>query len=352
MTIMAVFRRYAFELAGITPVDSLRHGHGQDIRLACAIGFPTGLAFAVFNLMEGFIALGIVEGISVLLLLPAAYFLSRQNKMLIAESLVMLCVISIFLSLFHYGGVRGTGIYWIFSLPFTAFFVSGQLRGWLWSMGLLVATLIIPPAPGFTLTHLVHFQLSIIYYTVIAASFNLLRVKFAKELHQMAMTDPLTMISNRRYFFQRLQEEFARHVRYGTEFCLLFIDLDNVKGINTMLGHPGGDEAIIYCANVLTRIKRQGDVVSRLGGDEFGCLMVGADIKTAEEVFTRVQLAVANFTYNGQKVPLRISAGAVSSSCQKWEGYDAIYRVASDRLKYAKTIKNTVCCRGETKESG
>jgi len=178
---------YFIELLGLGPSPSPRQHHGQDIRLACAIGLPFGLYFSIFNLMHGFKILGIIEGVSILFL-PLAYFLSCRERMtLLAESLVLLCVTTIFLALFHYGGISGTGIFWIFSLPLTAFYVAGQFRGWLWSFALLFLTGIVPPAPGFTNIHLLHAQLALLYYTAISASFNMLRTKYSARLHRMTI---------------------------------------------------------------------------------------------------------------------------------------------------------------------
>ncbi|OGQ98274.1 MAG: hypothetical protein A2505_10705 [Deltaproteobacteria bacterium RIFOXYD12_FULL_55_16] len=343
-------RQCAAELIGIEPSTS-GQDHGQDIRLACTIGFPVGIFFAVFNLRHAFTALGIIEGLAVLILLPPAYLLSHLHRQLLAENLVMLSVTTITAALFHYGGIQGTGVYWIFSLPLAAFYVSGQFRGWLWSFCLLALSGIIPPAPGFTQTQLLHFQLAMLYYTAIAASFNMLRTKCATKLHSLAMTDYLTSISNRRYFFSRLQDEFARHLRYKTQFCLLFLDLDNMKDINTTFGHPGGDAAIIHCTMILNKMKRQEDVIGRLGGDEFGCLMIGADVLKAQDFFARLQQTLFEFTFEGKKYPLQISAGAISTSCDTWQDYDTMYREATTRLRQAKRVKNCICCQGITDES-
>lgn len=338
-------RRCVVELMGMSPFTAPSVlDQGQDIRLACAIGFPVGISFAVFNLTHGFPALGIIEGLAILLLVPPAYFISRlSRRLLLAESLIMLCVIIITGALFHYGGIHGTGIYWIFSLPLTAFYVAGQLRGWLWSLFFLVLIGFIPPTPDFSQIQLQHCQLALLYYTAIAASFNMLRTHFATKLHNLAMTDFLTNISNRRYFFLRLEEEFARYRRYQTPFCLLFLDLDNIKAINTDLGHIGGDAAIVHCTTVLDRVKRQGDVIGRLGGDEFGWLMIGAEAQKAQDYFNRLQQELMNFSFEGKKIPLNISCGAISTSCDTWQDYDTMYRVATARLSQAKLMKNCIC---------
>ncbi|OGQ87198.1 MAG: hypothetical protein A2512_09420 [Deltaproteobacteria bacterium RIFOXYD12_FULL_56_24] len=199
---------YAFEFMGLWSSPPARRHHGQDIRLACAIGLPFGIYFSIFNLTHGFTILGIIEGVSVLFFLPLAYFLSGRERMtLLAESLVLLCVTTIFLALFHYGGISGTGIYWIFSLPLTAFYVAGQFRGWLWSFALLVLIGIVQPFPGFTKINLLHSQLALLYYTAISASFNMLRTKYSARLHLLTIELTATLKELRETQAQIAQSE-------------------------------------------------------------------------------------------------------------------------------------------------
>lgn len=105
---------------------------------------------------------------------------------------------------------------------------------------------------------------------------------------QMATTDHLTGISNRRGF-----EVLARHVltvcaRMGKPATLLLFDLNKFKQINDRFGHPAGDDALKAFARGLLAVFRESDVIGRLGGDEFAVLMTGSTDATVESALARL----------------------------------------------------------------
>lgn len=108
--------------------------------------------------------------------------------------------------------------------------------------------------------------------------------KINKKLYKASITDSLTGIYNRRFFFQRLEEEYARTLRYGNSFCLILFDLDNLKKINDTFGHPEGDRLIKLFAKILKTNKRKEDIAARIGGDEFGCIFIGASLEGAKKL--------------------------------------------------------------------
>lgn len=103
-----------------------------------------------------------------------------------------------------------------------------------------------------------------------------------EELKYALRTDKLTDIYNRRCFEEILEKEIKRAVRYGNNFSIILIDLDDFKPINDTYGHKMGDRVLKYFADVLKRNLRDTDVVARLGGDEFVLLLHGADENKAE----------------------------------------------------------------------
>ena len=96
------------------------------------------------------------------------------------------------------------------------------------------------------------------------------------RLNYLAYHDPLTGLTNRRRFIERMEESIAEANKHKQRLAVLFIDLDQFKQVNDSLGHTVGDELLISVAARLSEHVRLIDILSRLGGDEFICLMESA----------------------------------------------------------------------------
>jgi diguanylate cyclase (GGDEF)-like protein len=109
-----------------------------------------------------------------------------------------------------------------------------------------------------------------------------------EEMRFLADHDPLTRLGNRRAFMARLELETSRALRYGTSFALVVCDLDGFKDVNDRFGHLAGDEALEHVADVLRDVVRGSDGAYRLGGDEFGLILVEAGSSEVDDVVDRV----------------------------------------------------------------
>jgi diguanylate cyclase (GGDEF)-like protein/PAS domain S-box-containing protein len=107
--------------------------------------------------------------------------------------------------------------------------------------------------------------------------------------HQLAHTDSLTGLLNRRGFGRALAREARRLARYHRPFTLAYLDVDNFKQINDTWGHSAGDEALRRVAAVLAESTRDIDVITRLGGDEFAMLLPETDPEAARTAMTRLR---------------------------------------------------------------
>ena len=113
------------------------------------------------------------------------------------------------------------------------------------------------------------------------------------KLNYLAYHDPLTGLSNRRRFIERLEESMLEANQHQQHLAVLFIDLDQFKQVNDSLGHAVGDELLIAVATRLAEHVRLIDMLARLGGDEFICLMEA--VRGESEVSTLAEEIVAAF---------------------------------------------------------
>ena len=113
------------------------------------------------------------------------------------------------------------------------------------------------------------------------------------QLRRMATTDELTELPNRRQFLASLEAETARAERSGMGLCLAVIDVDHFKRINDNHGHPAGDHVLRNLADVLREGTRAGDVLGRIGGEEFALLMPHTGVAEASIVCDRLRERLA-----------------------------------------------------------
>ncbi|HEX6595808.1 MAG TPA: EAL domain-containing protein, partial [Acidimicrobiales bacterium] len=134
------------------------------------------------------------------------------------------------------------------------------------------------------------------------------RKSLEDELRRRALHDDLTGLANRGLFAERLEHRLA--TRSGGSLAVLFLDLDDFKGINDSLGHAAGDQLLKDVARRLLTCVRPQDTVARLGGDEFAIMLEGADEVRARKVADRVLAAMApSFEVDGQSLNAHTSVG-------------------------------------------
>lgn len=166
------------------------------------------------------------------------------------------------------------------------------------------------------------------------------------ELERLAHTDALTNLFNRRYFMQRLGEEFERVRRHDSNLSVLIFDLDHFKRINDSYGHDVGDAVLVAISNVANQIKRLTDVACRLGGEEFALLLPETDRKGAIHVAQRLRRGIEEFPYSELVHPgLNVTASVgVSTISPRVSDPNGILKVADTALYKAKNGgRNMVC---------
>jgi len=112
------------------------------------------------------------------------------------------------------------------------------------------------------------------------------------EQQELATTDALTGLANRRQFNTRLEEETSRAARYQEPVALVMVDIDDFKSFNDTFGHPAGDEVLKALAVVMRGNLRRVDMLARYGGEEFAIILPHAEVGDAFRVAERVRAAV------------------------------------------------------------
>jgi diguanylate cyclase (GGDEF)-like protein len=156
----------------------------------------------------------------------------------------------------------------------------------------------------------------------------------ADEMEQLALTDPLTDLSNRRHLLNRLEHEFSRSRRYHRALTLIFIDLDEFKAVNDRFGHMVGDDVLKGIAQSLRASIRSTDLLARVGGDEFAVLLPETTPDGGIKVINRLRESLLQYSTDASPSlpPLTFCAGVAQLSAEDESIDDLLAR--ADRLQY------------------
>jgi diguanylate cyclase (GGDEF)-like protein len=159
------------------------------------------------------------------------------------------------------------------------------------------------------------------------------RAQAEEKLEELATTDALTGLKNRRKFDATIETEWRRATRHKTPLALLMIDADHFKSYNDTFGHQAGDQMLIGIAICISdSVKRAGDCTARYGGEEFAVLLPGLSAAEAVRVAETIRMKVLEWT-DGQTVTT-VSIGIASlipAATLDW----SILVQAADKALYA-----------------
>lgn len=135
--------------------------------------------------------------------------------------------------------------------------------------------------------------------------------RLREELQRQSDTDGLTGIYNRRYFDQRLADEFALSRRYGTPVSLFLFDVDHFKKFNDTYGHEQGDRVLQAIGKAMLATADEPQVCCRYGGEEFVAILPGDDIDAATAAAERLRAHVEAMAVDGLKVTISIGVASM-----------------------------------------
>ena len=199
------------------------------------------------------------------------------------------------------------------------------------------------------------FTLETLLYVVGTAFIALMMAKErAESMHKMAAsTDPLTGVLNRRGFMELAALMIDRRAKKAARLSVLLFDLDHFKSINDRFGHAAGDEALKVFADTIQRTMREGDVIARLGGEEFVAL-VPASAPEAAIAAERVRTAfeAAGQVIAGQRMDATVSIGAADTLAAGCNMERLLSRADAALYDAKKQGRNRVVCAPEESVAG
>jgi len=170
-------------------------------------------------------------------------------------------------------------------------------------------------------------------------------MELVTELNTQAVTDVLTGLANRRRFWEQGKLELARAARYNFPLFLVMLDIDKFKSINDGFGHAAGDMVLQNLAQTLKGVLRETDVVGRLGGEEFGILLVQTNERDARIVAERLRQTVekAEVGFEGLSLRYTVSLGLAAAQKNETSLEELVKRADQALYKAKETGRNRVC---------
>lgn len=157
--------------------------------------------------------------------------------------------------------------------------------------------------------------------------------------------DYLTELYNRRVLMERLEQEWERAKRYSTAMAFVMADIDNFKNVNDTLGHPKGDEVLERIASLLKSSVRNVDIVGRYGGEEFGIIMVNADIDNAYTAADRYRKKIEELTFTSKAGDFNVTVSFGVADSRGKKSINHLISAADKALYKAKSSGRNIVCR-------
>lgn len=156
-----------------------------------------------------------------------------------------------------------------------------------------------------------------------------------EQLQQIAVTDLLTGLANRRALNETMQREIERSRRHGHPLAVILFDIDRFKAVNDTYGHGVGDLVLRHVAGIAAGIVRGSDLLGRYGGEEFLVLLPGRDLDGAMPVAERIRAAIEHkaLSCNGHAVSMTVSVGVAARRPRERDPEAAVAR--ADKALYA-----------------
>jgi len=182
------------------------------------------------------------------------------------------------------------------------------------------------------------------------AGVSLQNCEFLGTAKEEAITDALTELYNRRYFFEKAREAAHKAIKHHSPISIFIFDIDHFKKYNDMHGHPEGDYLLKELSRILKENSREGDVTARYGGEEFIVLMPDTDKEGAVVYGEKIRKVIESYPFrHREKQPLGYLSvsGGVASFPFDGSSIEAVIRCADEALYESKRSGRNMITRYE-----
>ena len=182
------------------------------------------------------------------------------------------------------------------------------------------------------------------------AGVSLQNCEFLGTAKEEAITDALTGLYNRRYFFEKAREDAHKAIKHHSPISIFIFDIDHFKKYNDMHGHPEGDYLLKELSRILKENSREGDVTARYGGEEFIVLMPDTDKEGAVVYGEKIRKVIESYPFrHREKQPLGYLSvsGGVASFPFDGSSIEAVIRCADEALYESKRSGRNMITRYE-----
>ena len=169
-----------------------------------------------------------------------------------------------------------------------------------------------------------------------------------QQVQALSLRDPLTKLSNRRLFDDKLREYWDLSTRLKQPLSCIMADLDHFKDVNDNHSHQAGDSVLEEVANLLSSVVRSTDIIARYGGEEFVVLLPNTSLQAALKVAEKLRSGVAanKFSWRGVLLPITMSLGVAENDANGIDNYGQLVEAADAALYQAKEEgRNRLCSR-------
>ncbi|MDK2937321.1 MAG: hypothetical protein PWP16_1265 [Eubacteriaceae bacterium] len=301
-----------------------------------------GLMLAIADLIPGFVML-------ILIILQRVNGNARNLVRILTITALNLIIIPVLW--FHSPGINSAiPLYSLVSIILSAFFAKKIVEFLLPVFGLAYSIFMIryvlinpafftqvPDKDIFIYSYMFHFFMIAVLLMIGIFFINKSFEKDQEKFFRLSITDELTGLYNRMYFFKCGLEAFEDFIRYSTKFTLLMIDLDSLKTVNDRYGHAAGDLVLKEFANILTNTLRTVDVAARIDGEEFAVILKNTDIRQTAVVAERIResLAQTEIEFKKEQFNMTCSIGGHQASSMS-NSFDDVLVESEKKMLIAK----------------